>query len=61
MYNWYYFQLNDNTRARLIDADQQNAYVRNGNGQSVRAQIDTYRYFKEKAEREAVQQGASAG
>ncbi|MCH8963200.1 MAG: LLM class flavin-dependent oxidoreductase [Bacteroidetes bacterium] len=51
----------DNTKARLIDADQQNAYVRNGNGQSVRAQIDTYRYFKEKVEREAVQQGASAG
>ena len=59
MYNWYYFQLNDNTRARLIDADQQNAYVRNG--QPVRAQIDTYRYFKEKVEREEVQPTVRAG
>ena len=54
-------QQTDNTKARLIDADQQNAFVHPGNGQRVRAQIDTYRYFKEKVEREEVQQGVSAG
>ena len=54
-------QQTDNTKARHIDAEQQNAYVRNGNGHSVRAQIDTYRYFKEKAERGEAQPTVSAG
>ncbi len=43
-------QTADNTSARLIDAEQQNAFVPTGNGHRVRAQIDAYRYFKEKLE-----------
>ena len=53
--------MNDDTKARRIDAEQQNAYVRPGNGQPVRAQIDTYRYFKEKVEREEGQPTVRAG
>ena len=52
--------MNDNTKARLIDADQENAYVRPGNGPSVREQIDTYRYFKEKVERVEVQRSEAS-
>ena len=47
-------QIADNTNARIIDAEQQNAYVQTDNGQQVRAQIDTYRYFKEKIAREVM-------
>ena len=47
-------QLADNTSARIIDAEQQNAYVQTDNGQQVRAQVDTYRYFKEQGKQEAV-------
>ncbi|MCH8963197.1 MAG: hypothetical protein IH820_18255 [Bacteroidetes bacterium] len=53
--------MNDDIKARRIDADQQNAYVQTGNDHSVRAQIDTYRYFKEKVEREEVQPTVRAG
>lgn len=38
----------DNTRARIIDAEQRNAYVRADDAKAVRAQIDSYRYFEEK-------------
>ena len=38
-------QLADNTKARIIDADQENEYVRN-DAPEVRAQYATYEYFK---------------
>jgi len=38
-------QLSDNVKARLIDAKQQNAYVKNSK-EKVRAQYATYDYFK---------------
>jgi len=38
-------QLNDNTKARIIDADQKNEYVKHTKP-AVRAQYDTYDYFK---------------
>ncbi|MCB0561263.1 MAG: polyphosphate kinase 1 [Phaeodactylibacter sp.] len=41
-------QLNDNTKARWIDAEQSNAYKKN-NGLPVRAQWDTYAFLREKA------------
>lgn len=42
-------QLSDNTKARRIDAEQSNAYVKNGE-KPVRAQVDIYRFLKEKVE-----------
>ena len=39
-------QLNDNIKARIIDPDQKNEYVKHGNP-AVRAQYDTYDYFKD--------------
>jgi len=42
-------QLADNTRARIIDAEQRNAYVPTVQARPVRAQVDAYRYFQEKA------------
>ena len=39
-------QLNDNVKARIIDPDQKNEYVKHGNP-AVRAQYDTYDYFKD--------------
>ncbi len=50
-------QLADNTSARVIDAGQQNAFVSTGNGQQIRAQVDTYRYFKEKVASSPVEVG----
>jgi polyphosphate kinase len=38
------FQLNDNVKARYIDAENSNRYVRNS-GEKVRAQMETYRYL----------------
>ena len=39
-------QLKDNTKARIIDAKQQNAFVHRASGEpAVRAQVDTYRHF----------------
>lgn len=40
-------QLNDNTKARLIDKDFDNKFVRDGKPQ-VRAQVDIYNYLKNK-------------
>jgi len=42
-------QLNDNVKARLIDAEQSNTYVKNSKPK-VRAQYDTYEYFKRMTE-----------
>lgn len=44
------FQLNDNVKARLIDRSEQNIYRRSNSDVPVRAQIDTYFYYKRKLE-----------
>ncbi|MCB0527910.1 MAG: polyphosphate kinase 1 [Saprospiraceae bacterium] len=43
-------QLNDNVKARIIDKFDQNEYRRNSTDIPVRAQLETYFYFKRKAE-----------
>ncbi|QXD13913.1 polyphosphate kinase 1 [Rhodocaloribacter litoris] len=43
------FQLADNVKARLIDAEQRNAYVAAGDAPRLRAQEATYRYFRQQA------------
>ena len=40
--------LNDNTKARYIDANQSNSYVAQNGSKQVRAQIDTYEMLKNK-------------
>jgi polyphosphate kinase len=40
-------QLADNTKARIIDAEQGNRFVTAAGGPAVRSQIDTYRYLEE--------------
>ncbi len=40
-------QLADNTKARMIDAEQSNRFVTADGALSVRSQIDTYRYLEE--------------
>ncbi|MGB6189490.1 MAG: polyphosphate kinase 1 [Aeromonas molluscorum] len=39
-------QLSDTTKARLIDAEQQNLYVKRGNRRKIRSQVATYDYLK---------------
>jgi len=39
-------QLLDNVKARIIDADQKNEYVKNSN-KKVQSQLATYEYFQE--------------
>lgn len=41
-------QLNDNVKARIIDREDQNQYRRTGGDIPVRAQLETYFYFKRK-------------
>jgi polyphosphate kinase len=38
-------QFADDTKARIIDADQSNRYVRTAHGPTVRAQEATYRFL----------------
>ena len=45
-------QLKDNVRARIIDKHNRNEYRRTGNDIPVRAQLETYFYFKRKLEME---------
>lgn len=40
-------QFQDTTKARIIDQDQTNKYVRRGNRKKLRSQIETYDYIKE--------------
>ena len=40
-------QLRDTTKARLIDAEQKNAYVPRGNRKKVRSQVEIYQYLKD--------------
>ncbi|MCS3455463.1 polyphosphate kinase [Aeromonas sp. BIGb0405] len=39
-------QLSDTTKARVIDAEQQNLYVNRGNRRKIRSQVATYDYLK---------------
>ncbi|MCV2884937.1 polyphosphate kinase 1 [Aestuariibacter sp. AA17] len=41
-------QFKDTIKARVIDKDQQNKYVRRGNRRKLRSQIETYNYLKAK-------------
>ncbi len=41
------FQLNDNTKARIIDKSAKNLYVQNLNALKIKSQIETYFYLKE--------------
>ncbi len=51
-------QLNDNVKTRIIDNRNKNEYRRTGNDIPVRAQIETYFYYKRKLEAELeVQEG----
>ncbi len=43
-------QLNDNVKARIIDRNDQNVYRRSNTDIPVRAQLETYFYFKRKSE-----------
>lgn len=40
-------QFNDTTKARVIDAQQQNHYVQRGNRRKIRSQISTYEYIQQ--------------
>ena len=39
-------QLSDTCKARVIDADQKNEYVKRGNRRKVRSQVAIYDYLK---------------
>ena len=43
-------QRRDNTKARTVNCEEQNAYVGGDGAAPVRAQLDTYRYYKAKLE-----------
>lgn len=43
-------QLDDNVKARILDSNQQNEYRRSNSDIPVRSQLETYFYFKRKAE-----------
>jgi len=44
-------QLNDNTKARIVDKEQSNVYKRLNSAISIRSQVETYFYIKRKIER----------
>jgi polyphosphate kinase len=44
------FQLKDNVKARMWDADLSNAYKKQGKKTPFRSQYEIYRYFREKTE-----------
>lgn len=52
-------QLNDNVKARIIDAENRNEYLRTGSDLPVRTQLETYFYLKRQLE-EGLEQGESA-
>jgi len=39
-------QFNDTTKARVIDEENSNSYVRRGNRRKIRSQMSTYNYIK---------------
>ena len=40
------FEMADNVKARVIDADQKNDYVKAGKKPEIRSQYEIYKYFK---------------
>ena len=42
------FQLNDNTKARLIGSEQKNEYIRKKSSKKIQAQLASYNYLKNK-------------
>ncbi len=44
-------QLKDNTKARKLNKTQSNPYVKSTSVKKIRAQMDTYKYLKQLAER----------
>ena len=44
-------QLQDNVKARVLDAAQSNAYCKDGSYMAIQSQIETYYYFKRREER----------
>lgn len=49
-------QLNDNTKARILDKDQSNEYRKINSDISIRSQIETYYHLKRRIEREALEE-----
>jgi polyphosphate kinase len=49
-------QLNDNTKARILDKDQSNTYHKLISDISIRSQVETYYHLKRKIEREALEE-----
>ncbi|MEN0050859.1 MAG: polyphosphate kinase 1 [Bacteroidota bacterium] len=47
-------QLNDNMKARILDKDQANKYIKLGDDISMRSQVETYYHIKRKIEQEAI-------
>jgi polyphosphate kinase len=43
-------QLKDNVKARIINALQDNMYVKSGDGERIRSQFELYQYYKQKAQ-----------
>jgi polyphosphate kinase len=54
-------QLNDNVKARIIDQNEQNEYRRTASDIPVRAQLETYFYFKRKGEQGSPVEKTGAG
>lgn len=54
-------QLKDNVKARLLDAEQSNKYVRDQSDLAIRSQIETYFYYKRHEETNLFAQEATEG
>ncbi|ENY70817.1 polyphosphate kinase, partial [Aeromonas diversa CDC 2478-85] len=48
-------QWNDTTKARVIDAEQKNEYVKRGNRRKLRSQVAIYEYLKQCEEKQGGQ------
>ena len=44
-------QIRDTLKARVIDRDQTNKYVRRGNSKKLRSQIEIYDYLKQQEDK----------
>ena len=41
-------QLKDNVKARIIDSEQENEYIRSEEGEKLRSQVELYKYYQQK-------------
>ena len=41
-------QLKDNVKSRIIDAEQENEYIKAEEGEKLRSQIELYKYYQQK-------------